>query len=103
MSMQVTVLPLSAKQVPATRPTYPVPITVIRIGLWFGCVGVAWGGAAGYLVGGKGQLGGRLTQWLECLAYTEKVGGSNPSSPHHPFFSVELLGQVDRGSLISLV
>ena len=27
------------------------------------------------------QMNGRLTQWLECLVYTERVGGSNPSSP----------------------
>lgn len=25
------------------------------------------------------KLYGRLTQWLECLVYTEGVGGSNPS------------------------
>jgi hypothetical protein len=31
MSMQVTELPVSAKQVPVTRPTYPVPTTAIFI------------------------------------------------------------------------
>src|SRR5690606_22889290 len=30
-STQTTLLPVSAKHVPATRPTYPVPITAIRI------------------------------------------------------------------------
>jgi hypothetical protein len=29
MSTQVTLMPVSAKQVPVTRPTYPVPTTVI--------------------------------------------------------------------------
>ena len=28
ISMQVTLLPISAKQVPLTKPTYPLPITV---------------------------------------------------------------------------
>ena len=29
----------------------------------------------------RSKKAGRLTQRLECLAYTEDVGGSNPSSP----------------------
>src|SRR4051812_359997 len=32
-STQVTECPVSAKQVPATRPTYPVPTTAMRIGV----------------------------------------------------------------------
>jgi hypothetical protein len=31
MSTQVTLLPVSAKQVPVTNPTYPVPTTAIFI------------------------------------------------------------------------
>lgn len=37
-------------------------------------------GRAGYRVRRAGKAG-RLTQRLECLPYTEEVGGSNPSSP----------------------
>src|SRR3954471_4555590 len=32
-STQVTECPVSAKQVPATRPTYPVPTTAMRMGV----------------------------------------------------------------------
>ena len=48
----VTVFPLSAKQVPATNPTYPVPTTAMRMGLfsrWGG--GIPSWGSIGYRLG----------------------------------------------------
>ena len=34
ISTQVTILPVSAKQVPVTKPTYPVPITAIFMSIY---------------------------------------------------------------------
>src|SRR5262245_16707029 len=100
MSMQTTSFPLSAKHVPATRPTYPVPTTAIRMKRRFLVMEAIpriatggsppepvarclqwWEGGPQDTVFGGASGPGRLTQRLECLPYKEEVGGSNPSSP----------------------
>ena len=42
ISTQVTSLPLSAKHVPVTRPTYPVPMTAIFMAFASICGGVVY-------------------------------------------------------------